>query len=353
MTDTTDNMDELSVTIGITNFNGEETLCQTIQSIKELDYTNYRLIIVDDASTDKSCEVARKSFPDIEIVKHEKNSGLSAVRNTIIKNSQSNLIFIVDNDITLDPQCLKNLVSQKKTRELAVVISPRVLFSDGKNVQSDGTKIHFIGAAIHYNRNTPIEDVKDNDIMEVECASGGMMLLDKKLAEKLNFFDEDFRFGWSDGEFMIRATLSGLKCYNLPSAKVYHHFKVWGTNRSFYQMRNRLFIIVINYSLRTLIVISPMLLLYEINLAVFMVLKRNLGDYTRSWIDVFKSLPALLRKRKIAQSQKILSDRDFLFAGTMTMDKGLAKNKLILFAKNLINNVFNIYWKTVVKLKLV
>ena len=352
---TIENNEEPPVTIGITNYNGEETLIQTIKSVRELDYTNYRLIVVDDASVDSSREVVRKHFPDVELIQHEKNSGLSAVRNTIIKNSKSNLIFIIDNDITLDPQCLSILVREKSKRERAVVVSPRILFNGGKDVQSDGTRMHYIGAAIHYNRHVPLAEVEknDEDVMEVESASGGMMLLDKKLAEQLDFFDEDFRFGWSDGEFMFRATLSGLKCYNVPAARVLHHFKVWGTGRSFYQMRNRWFIILINYSLRTLIVISPMLFLYEILLAVFMLLKRNVGDYTRSWIDILGSLPKLLKKRRIAQSRRILSDRDFLFVGNMTMDKGLLKNKLAMFVKSMINGFFNGYWKTVVKLRLV
>ncbi len=348
------NCKEDPVTIGITNYNGEITIKETIESIKKLDYINYVIIVVDDASTDNSVNIVRNNFPEIEIIHHVKNMGVSTVRNTIIKKSKTNLIFLIDNDITLDTQCLKILVHEKDKRQNAVVVSPRVLFYDGKRIQSDGTRLHYIGAAIHYNRNVPLESMKgEDDVMEVDTGSGGIMLLDKELAGKIDFFDEDFFFGWEDGEFMLRATLSGLRCYNVPRARVYHHYKVWGTKRAFYQMRNRWFVILINYSFGTIITILPMLILYEILLFLLMTKKGNINDYVKSWLSITKNFASILRKRKISQSRKIISDRVFLNSGNFTVDEGLMKNRIMLFLKDLINNSFNLYWNVILKLNLI
>ena len=126
------------VTIGITNYNGESTIKETIESIKNLNYTHYNTILVDDASTDKSLQIINDFYPDIKIIRHSSNMGLSTVRNTIIKESSSNLIFIIDNDIKLHPQCLTHLVKEKRKRQNAIVMTPRILFYDGKRIQSDG-----------------------------------------------------------------------------------------------------------------------------------------------------------------------------------------------------------------------
>lgn len=90
---------EIKVTIGIANYNGAETLEKTINSIKKLKYNSYNIILVDDQSTDDSCELVARKYPEIEIIRHERNKGVSAVRNTIIKNSKTDLIFLIDNDI--------------------------------------------------------------------------------------------------------------------------------------------------------------------------------------------------------------------------------------------------------------
>lgn len=342
------------VTIGVVNYNGQLTIKETLHSLQQLDYKNYEIIVVDDASDDQSLNIVRSSFPNIKIICHNKNLGASAVRNTIIRNSKTNLVFLVDNDITLDKTCLKFLVEEKLKREQAIVLTPRVLLEDKRTIQSDGASMHYIGAAIHYSRYDPVETVKDcEDVMEVDCGSGGMMLLDKMQAERIDLFDEDFRFGWADGEFMLRATLSGFKCFNVPKAEVYHHQKIWGTKRAFYQMRNRWYIILINYSTKTIIMILPMLVIYEILLLCLMIVKRSIRDYFRSWMSIFKNFRCVLRKRKIMQQRKVLPDHIFLKSGSITVDKGLMKNKYILYLFMFVNGLFNLYWRLALRLKLV
>ena len=189
--------------------------------------------------------------------------------------------------------------------------------------------------------------------MEVDSGSGGMMMIKKNIVEKLNYFDETYQFGWTDGELMLRATLSGYKCFNIPKAKVYHKQKIWGIKRSYYQLRNRWFIILITYSLRTLIVISPMLLFYEIFLLSFMIFKGGIKDYLQSWSYIIRNISSIIEKRGKFQPNKVVLDKDYLNSGKFTVDSKLIENKLLLLSKNLLNNLLNFYWELVLKLKLI
>jgi len=82
--------------------------------------------------------------------------------------------------------------------------------------------------------------------------SGGTMLVERDKALHIGLFDEDYFFGWEDADFSLRMTISGFKCLNVPQAVVYHKMKKRGLSKAFYQIRNRWYFILKNYSSRTL-----------------------------------------------------------------------------------------------------
>lgn len=175
------------------------------------------------------------------------------------------------------------------------------------------------------------------------------MLVSKPAAEKIGLFDEDYFFGRTDGEFSFRLTISGYKLYTVPNAICYHRVKERGLSKLFYQVRNRWYFILTIYSLRTLIVLAPALLAYEISLVMYLLLKGNLITYLKGILAVFLSLPIpkLWKKRKFVQSLKIVSDRNLLQEKPMYMRDDLLKSKTQTFLKSQLDQVLKIYWKLV------
>lgn len=95
-------------------YNKEKYVKNAIKSILKQTVDDYEIIIVDDGSTDKSREIASKHISDkIRIIDHFKNKGLSAARNTGIKNAKSDYITFLDADDLWHPnylQTIKNLI---------------------------------------------------------------------------------------------------------------------------------------------------------------------------------------------------------------------------------------------------
>jgi len=89
-------------------YNKQNYIASTLQSVLDQTFINFEIIVVNDVSTDDSLTVA-KQFTDsrIRIINHEKNSGLSASRNTGIKNAQSPFIAFLDADDLWKPQFLE------------------------------------------------------------------------------------------------------------------------------------------------------------------------------------------------------------------------------------------------------
>jgi len=96
----------------ISVYNTERYLTECVQSILKQDFKKLEIILVDDCSTDKSSEIC-KSFSEqnefIKVIRHEKNSGVSASRNSGIDAARGEYIIFLDSDDCLFNGCLSGL----------------------------------------------------------------------------------------------------------------------------------------------------------------------------------------------------------------------------------------------------
>jgi Glycosyl transferase family 2 len=101
-------MSSLKVSVLIPAYNQAQFLGDAIRSVLDQTYSNFELIIVNDASTDNTAEVVGQ-FDDARIrcITHEQNRGLSAARNTGIRVASGDLIALLDSDDYYHPDKLK------------------------------------------------------------------------------------------------------------------------------------------------------------------------------------------------------------------------------------------------------
>lgn len=93
-------------------YNKENYVEKAINSILNQTYNNFEIIIIDDCSTDLSYEIAKKNVSEkIRLIKHDKNKGLSASRNTGIVNSKAEYITFLDADDVWKPTYLEEIKS--------------------------------------------------------------------------------------------------------------------------------------------------------------------------------------------------------------------------------------------------
>ena len=116
----------------------------------------------------------------------------------------------------------------------------------------------------------------------------------------------------------------------------------------FYQVRNRWYFMLKLYNWRTLILIAPMLLLFEILQALFLLKKGALKEYVRGNVAVVRSLPMILAKRRAFQPLKKMRDRDWLRAGQMYVPPQLNQpGGLMERLQAAFFGVCGVYWRLV------
>ncbi len=338
------------VTVAVINFNGVDILGETLSSIKSLNYPDLRVILIDDGSTDRSVELVRRGYPDVRIYEMGRNTRmLNMLRNSVVREATTDLVFVTDNDVVFQPDCLKTLVEVMRSSEDIGLCTPRLMYMDEpERIYTDASRLHYIGTSISRFRGASV-DMKD--ALPESTAGGGIFLIDRRKAFEIGLFDEDYSLGWGDdGEFYYRMKIAGYKTFYIPEAICFHKAKEWSSlrhYRAYGQVRNRWHLLLIAYQLRTLIMIIPALIVYEILLLPFLTVKGIPHLYFKGNIDVIRNLGRILKKRKVIQATRKVPDRELLTSGDMYISPSLIQNPFLKIGVKLLNGFFNVYWKIV------
>lgn len=339
------------ISVFIINYNGKGTVLQTIESIRSMERVDVTIEVIDDHSTDGSLDMIRSSYPDIPVhVRPFNTAQLNFLRNLAIKLSRTPKLLITDNDIRFDLQCLSELLKVMEQDESVATCTPRLMYWDEpKRVYTAGTRVHYIGAATGEHRGEVPTHINSTPSLN---SGGGILLLDRSKALKAGGFDEDYKMGWGDdGEFYQRLMLAGYRCLYVPSAFAYHESKPFTKSRTYRavnQIYNRWQFILTHYSTRTILLLIPALLLYEVFQFIFLAYKGMIGIYFAGNAMAIKNIPLFLKKRKVIKALKVVPDRELLSSGAMFVSPSLLRsNKLMKLALKGVNVFFNLYWKSI------
>ena len=117
-----------SVSIIIVNYNHERYLKDLMTSVLSTEYSNFRVIFIDNASTDKSREVM-KTFDDhrLTMVFQSKNLGLCKARNLAASYFESSYFAFLDPDVKVTPMWLQRLVETMESESNVGITESNIL----------------------------------------------------------------------------------------------------------------------------------------------------------------------------------------------------------------------------------
>ena len=138
------------ISVVLINYNGSETILQTIESLMGSEGVNVDIQVIDDCSTDDSVQLVRAKYPEIPIFAQGVNSAnLNARRNEGLQRATHDKVLITDNDINFDKECLKNLNDILERDSSNVACIPRLMYwGDSTRIYQGGGLVHYIGAMV-------------------------------------------------------------------------------------------------------------------------------------------------------------------------------------------------------------
>lgn len=338
------------VTVAVLNYNGLATLPSTLQALQKMDYPEYKVLVLDNQSTDGSREwlidYAAQDPDRLKLLLLDKNSGAAGGRQTLLEQAASDYVLLLDNDIIVEPDTLLRLVQVMEAVPQAAAVHPEICDPSDPTVHHyNGGWLNFLGVFISRQPPDPRQPRPEYEVFATVPA--GALLVDRRTALHVGGFDPDFFFNMEDGDFTSRLTLAGLLCLNVPGARVQHNSRPRRASKVYLQVRNRLFFMTKLYSLRTLLLAAPALLVFELFQAVFLLFKGCGRDYLRGCLAFLASLPQALKKRRRFMPHKRLRDRDWLSSGEMYAPPALVKSRLTRLILKSWSSFFGLYWKLI------
>jgi len=302
------------VSVVVVNWNGEGILDRCLQALKEQTFQDYEVILVDNASTDKSIASAEEFWPEILIIKLDRNLGFAEANNIGARQARGQWLALLNNDAFPAPDWLEQLVAAgRRYPESAFFASKLINASNESNIESTGDIFHVSGNAWHRDYNQPKEKAIREE-GEVFSACAAAALYNRQAFEKVGGFDEDYYSHVEDIDLGFRLQLQGYHCMYVPSARVLHIGSASFGKESditVYQVqRNMVWTYFKNMPTRQFWKYLPAHLLSN---AVFLLFYSFKGQWRAIWrakFDAVKYLPKIWRKRKQIQSEKIAADSE-------------------------------------------
>jgi GT2 family glycosyltransferase len=346
-----------SITIVVINFDGKDHLEECLQSVQEADGPVHEVIMVDDASTDDSVEYVKKRFPSVRLIQLAQNQGPAAARNAGIEATQTPWVCLLDNDVVVEKGWLNALAKAMAEIPDATICTSRILvYEKPGTISNDGNEAHFVGMPTQRNAGSRIVDKHISIPQAVGTAGGASCLIDKSRMERTAYFDPDFYYNFEELDFCLRNRMAGHKCLVVPQSIVFHKDLTGGVaglsasevkysqKRAYYVFRNRWFVLLKLYAARTLFVLAPALLLFELISFLFAVRNKLLSAYLQAWSSVVRDLPGLMQKRQAIQASRVVPDRALLSAPQLTLGRGTTRSRLEERLASLLSSILEGYW---------
>lgn len=192
-------------------YNAANYIEATIKSVLNQTQPPDELLVIDDGSKDRTAEIASQ-YP-VRIIRHQKNLGLAAGRNTAFAHAQHELVAAIDADAILEPQWMEFLAE--------AFTDDRVAGAGGRLVEAHRESPADAWRATHLSQDMG-EQRMDIAWPTPKRLGGFGTMLRKEAVEKVGGYDPRFRTNYEDVDMSMRLLKAGYKLVFEPRAVAHH-----------------------------------------------------------------------------------------------------------------------------------
>src|SRR5688572_5963623 len=212
-----------SVTIQILTWDGRPLLEEFLPSVVEA-AGNHEVLVVDNGSTDGSVEFLKNRFPTVRVLPLDRNYGYSEGNNRGMKHLTSDVVVLLNNDMAVDPDFLRPLLSPFSDPTVFAVASQIAMADKSKSRFETGKTRARFEAGLFYLWHDQIAPHEESvQALPVFWAGGGACAIDRRKFEMLGGFDALYQpFYVEDTDLSYQAWKRGWKALLAPASRVIH-----------------------------------------------------------------------------------------------------------------------------------
>lgn len=347
------------ISLCLINHNGLDYLQEALAALQCKQTSIDEILVIDNASSDGSLEYLR-SCQKVTVVALDHNTGPAGARNAGFAHAKHGLILFQDNDVCIAEGAVEALAAALEMDEGNVLAVPRVLYkSDPETIQFEGADCHILGMMSLRQANMPRQQASNTPCTTSSLVTACFIIHRDRWRGK-QLFDEGLVFNLEDHDLGVRANVLGHTIVTVPDALVLHGGGTAGLSyregyevsatRIYCLVRNRWWILFRYFSLRSLLVLGPLLLLFEVVQMLGLCAKGWGRQWLRAAIDTSKQAGMLYHERQSYQQQRRRADRDILKIGNLPLTASMSSGPVAGLAIKTFEAIMYVYWRLVKRL---
>ena len=254
------------VYIIILNWNGWEDTVECIKTCRRLSYPHFRILILDNCSTDGSVSIISEKFPDIELIQTGANLGFAGGNNVGIRYALArgaDYVWLLNNDTVVDVWALSALVTVAEGDERVGMVGSKIVYYDNPHLIWYAGAISDLRRPYRLGHRGLLEEDRGayQQIQETGYITGCSLLARKEMIESVGFLDDALFLYFEDADWSARASAAGWKLMYSPGSVIRHKESASAGGAAspsvmYYTARNRLYFTRRNFPDRLLYAIA-------------------------------------------------------------------------------------------------
>ena len=226
------------------NYNGLADTCALIETIPFNE--DMEVIVVDNASDHQEADTIAERFPQVKVIKSERNVGFAGGNNLGIQAAQGTYLFLVNNDTVFKDFNISALIDRLESSSDIGIVCPKIRFAWDKNpIQFAGytmlSKVTMRNRSIGYGED---DHGQYETAHPTPYAHGAAMLVKREAIDKVGLMPECYFLYYEEIDWSIMFTRAGYQIWYEPKCTIYHkESQATGQDsplRTYYITRNRL-----------------------------------------------------------------------------------------------------------------
>ena len=292
------------VSVIIVTYNSEEHIMGCLESVLNQTYQNIEVIVVDNASKDRTVEISQSYHPRVRVFALRKNLYFPGAVNYGIERAAGDFFLILNDDLELDSRCISRLAKRMSADAEAGAVVPMMKFYHLRGfVNGIGNQIrekgwgsdNFIGC---------VDVDQFGGLTEVPSACFGAVALRRKAVEDVGLLDPKYKSYYEDSDWSFRCWMLGWKIVPEVRALVFHKFGAhWKTMERKLKLvaKNRLRLILKLFQGKKFFRFLRSYVTEDIRNSLSLLRRgefRSAAAYLRAYVSLALSLPRICLERR-------------------------------------------------------
>jgi len=225
------------LSIIIVNWNVSELLYKTLKAIVKNPPTteNYEVIVIDNKSSDNSCEMVKKYFPKTILIENKENKGFGSANNQGLSIAKGSVILFLNPDTEVQAGALDLYIEKLNSSKEIGAMGVKLLNND-KSIQPSCKRFPDLDTVVYNSFFFDVLFPKSkvfggyemswfdyNQEIEVDQPMGAALGVRKDVLDKVGWFDENFFMYFEEVDLCFRVKKAGFKIVYYPQAEIIHH----------------------------------------------------------------------------------------------------------------------------------